>query len=212
MAIGVAAAMEQEQATTRTAAVASGSRLMRASTPRSPATMGKNQAENLSAMRCTSARCASASSTIRITAAEGRVGAERVVRCADDPPGDGRGVDLRARSGLDGHGLAGDRRLIDGGLTAHHLAVHRDLLARAHIDQVAGLHLRDGSSISAPSAQPRILGRQRCQVFDHTTRRSVVKRSTQSPTRMKKTTTDDRRPLATAEPPRSRRGSSGCAR
>ena len=67
MAIGVASAIEQEHATTSTDAVASGSRLMMSVSAAIVATIGKNQAENRSAMRCTSARCASASSTSRIT-------------------------------------------------------------------------------------------------------------------------------------------------
>ena len=63
MAMGVASANEHEQATTSTAAVASGSRRSRNVSGGDAATTGRYQAENLSATRCTSARWASASST-----------------------------------------------------------------------------------------------------------------------------------------------------
>ena len=80
IAIGVASANEQEQATTSTAAVASGSRRSSKVSAAMPATTGKYQAEKRSAMRCTSARCASASSTSRITARRSCRARRRVAR------------------------------------------------------------------------------------------------------------------------------------
>ncbi len=45
---------------------------------------------------------------------------------------------------LDGHGLAGDQRLIDTGMTADHRAVGRDALAGSDSHMVAKLHFFDG--------------------------------------------------------------------
>lgn len=52
-------------------------------------------------------------------------------------PVDRPGEDVRARGHVNGQALAGDWRLVDRRLARHHLAIHRDALARPHQDAVA---------------------------------------------------------------------------
>jgi hypothetical protein len=62
----------------------------------------------------------------------------------------GSGEDLRSRDLFGRHGLAGNRRLIDEGMTAHDGAIHRNSAAGPHQDDVAELEFREISVCHLP--------------------------------------------------------------
>ncbi len=81
--------------------------------------------------------------------------------------GDAGGIDACARPGLDGHGFAGDGRLVHGGLPCQHFAVDGDAITRPHDDDLARLHLGQRHCQLLPAAlDARHLRGQRAQVPD----------------------------------------------